>query len=371
MEDLRTMNDAVHIKPLTGLRFFAAMWVVLYHYWPKLQTDFTPALVEKGYLGVELFFTLSGFILCHVYLESFGEGRFKYGAFLWNRLARVYPLHIATLLGVMALGIGATVAGFGIDSNILDWDSLPANLLLLQAWGFAPQAAFNHPSWSISAEWFAYLTFPAFAWASWKLRHHPWMGAGLALGFMAILYPLYTALTGESLTQATIHWGALRIVPCFALGCAMHGLWRGGAVTSLRAGAVGAAFMGAGAVAAAVSGAPDLFAVAGFGGLILCLAGMAEHGSRFGSSQSLVYLGEISYSVYMICVPWKLLFVNAASKVLNTADDRLPWYIWLLFIASVVPLAAASYHLIERPARARMKLLMDSWAKRRSVAPVS
>ncbi|WGM41076.1 acyltransferase [Caulobacter sp. NIBR1757] len=368
------MNDAAHIKPLTGLRFFAAMWVVLYHYWPNLQVGagsalVEPALIGKGYLGVELFFTLSGFILCHVYLESFGEGRFRYGAFLWNRLARVYPLHLATLLGVMALGVGATAAGFAIDANILSWESLPANLLLLQAWGAAPQAAFNHPSWSISAEWFAYLTFPLFAWAAWRLRHRAWLGAGLALGFMAVLYPVYTALTGESLTEATIHWGILRIVPCFALGCAMHGLWRAGAVKTLRAGAVGAAFMGAGALMVAVSGAPDLLAVAGFGGLILCLAGMAEHGSRFASGQTSVYLGEISYSVYMICVPWKLLFVNAATRLLNTTDDRLPWYIWLLFIASVIPLAAASYHLIEKPARARMKLLMDSWAKRRSVAP--
>jgi peptidoglycan/LPS O-acetylase OafA/YrhL len=362
------MNDASHIKPLTGLRFFAAMWVVLYHYWPNLAVGFSPRLVEKGYLGVELFFVLSGFILCHVYLESFGEGRFKYGAFLWNRLARVYPLHIATLLGVIAMGIAAEVAGFGIDANVLGWSSLPANLLLVQAWGFAPHAAFNHPSWSISAEWFAYLSFPAFAWVAWRLRHRPWIAAGLALGFMAILYPTYQAVTGESLTEATIHWGALRIVPCFALGCAMHALWRSGAVRNLQAASIGAVFLGAGAILASVSGAPDGLVVAGFGGLILCLAGMAQHGSRFASGHGFVYLGEISYSVYMICVPWKLLFVNAATKLLNIEGDKLPWYIWLVFIASVVPLAAASYHLIERPARARMKLMHDSWAARRSVA---
>jgi peptidoglycan/LPS O-acetylase OafA/YrhL len=362
------MNDAAHIRPLTGLRFFAAMWVVFYHYWANLQIGFTPALVEKGYLGVELFFVLSGFILCHVYLEGFGERRFRFGSFLWNRLARVYPLHLATLLGVMALGLAASAAGMGIDAHILDWRSLPANLLLVQAWGLAPQAAFNHPSWSISAEWFAYLCFPLFAWAAWRLRDRPWLGAGLALALIGLVYPLYEALAGESLTQATIHWGALRIVPCFALGCAMHGLWRSGAVKTLRNAQCGAVFLGAGALIAALSGAPDLFVVAGFGGLILCLAGMAEHGSRFASGPGFVYLGEISYSVYMICIPWKLVFVNAASKLLGISDDRLPWYLWLLFIVSVVPLAAVSYHLIERPARARMKLMHDSWSRRRSVA---
>ncbi|NBB13851.1 acyltransferase family protein [Caulobacter sp. SLTY] len=362
------MNEAAHIRPLTALRFFAAMWVVLFHYWPNLQGAAPLAVIGKGYLGVELFFVLSGFILCHVYLESFGEGRFKYGAFLWNRLARVYPLHLATLLGVIALGLAATAAGFNVGDGVLDWASLPANLLMVQAWGLAPEAAFNHPSWSISAEWFAYLSFPAFAWASWRLRDRPWMGAGLALGFMAVLYPVFEALAGYSLTQATIHWGALRIVPCFALGCAMHGLWRAGAVRSLRHAATGACLMGAGALVAAIGGAPDVLSVAAFGGLILCLAGVAEHGSRFASGSGFVYLGEISYSIYMICVPWKLLFVNAATKLLNTTDNQLPWYIWLLFIASVVPLAAASYHLIERPARARMKLMHDSWAQRRSVA---
>jgi peptidoglycan/LPS O-acetylase OafA/YrhL len=58
------METPANIKPLTSLRFFAAMWVVLYHYWPHLAVPATPTFVAKGYLGVELFFILSGFILC-------------------------------------------------------------------------------------------------------------------------------------------------------------------------------------------------------------------------------------------------------------------------------------------------------------------
>src|SRR4051794_2329668 len=153
------MHDGAHIKPLTSLRFFAAYWVVLFHYWPKLAVSFTPAFVQKGYLGVELFFTLSGFILCHVYLTSVGEGRFHYGSFLWARLARVYPLHLATLAGMGLMALAALAAGFRIDPNILSWKALPANVLMVHAWGFAPVAGWNHPSWSISAEWFAYLSF--------------------------------------------------------------------------------------------------------------------------------------------------------------------------------------------------------------------
>jgi len=59
------MESPANIKPLTSLRFFAAIWVVMFHYWPHLAVTGTPALVAKGYLGVECFFVLSGFILCH------------------------------------------------------------------------------------------------------------------------------------------------------------------------------------------------------------------------------------------------------------------------------------------------------------------
>ncbi|MFA7261915.1 MAG: acyltransferase [Caulobacter sp.] len=361
------MQDAANIRPLTSLRFFAALWVVLFHYWPKLDVAFTPAMVAKGYLGVELFFVLSGFILCHVYLSAFGEGRFKYGSFLWNRLARVYPLHLATLAGMIGLGVAAGLAGVAIDSEILRWDALPANLLMVQAWGLAPAAAFNHPSWSISAEWFAYLSFPAFAFVAWKMRARPWLYAVVTLAAIAILYPTFQALTGKSLNQATIAWGALRIVPCFALGCAMHSLWRSGAVRGVRMAAIGALFSGAGLLAAVLLGAPDMVIVATFGGLILGLAGLAQHGSTFGSQAGLVYLGEISYSTYMICVPWKIIFVNAAARVLNLADEKLPLGLWLIFLVALVPLSAASYHLVEKPARERMKLMADSRRSRRVV----
>ena len=353
------MQDGANIKPLTSLRFFAAFWVVLFHYWPKLAVSFTPAFIEKGYLGVELFFTLSGFILCHVYLSSVGEGRFKYGSFLWARLARVYPLHLATLAGVGLLAAAALAIGFSIDHNILSWVSLPANVLMLHAWGLAPVAGWNHPSWSISAEWFAYLSFPAFAWLALKLRDRPYAALAGAVVLMAALYAGFEAVAGFPLTRATIAWGALRIVPCFALGCATYLVWRAGAADRRNQAALGAVFFGAGIAISAQFGAPDCVIVAGFAGLILSLAKLARSGSSFGSHPAFVYLGEISYSVYMICIPWQLLFVNVAAKILHLSDKKLPWYAWVFFIASLVPLSAASYHLIEKPARHRMKLMAD------------
>lgn len=350
-----------NLKPLTSMRFLAALWVVMFHYWPKLDlgsaTGWTPGFVAQGYLGVELFFVLSGFILCHVYLESFGTEKFRYGSFLWARLARVYPLHLATLIGVGVLALGATIAGFSIDGNIMDWASLPANLTMTHAWGLAPQAAWNHPSWSISAEWFAYLTFPAFAFVAWKLRARPGVALLLATAGLFSTYAVFETLAGFPLTQATIHWGALRIVPCFAYGCAAYLAWRAGGLK--RPGAMVLASTALIVVCAALQ-LWDGVTVALFGVLILGLAGLSGRGGLLESKTG-VWLGEVSYSVYMVCVPWKLLAINAASR-LTGGEEHLPWWLWIPIVVAIVPIAGLSHHLIERPARDAMR----RWADRRA-----
>jgi peptidoglycan/LPS O-acetylase OafA/YrhL len=349
------VESPANIKPLTSLRFFAAMWVVLFHYWPHLASASTPPLVAKGYLGVECFFVLSGFILCHVYLPPFEAGRFNYGDFIWARIARIYPLHIATMAGIGLMAAGALALGLTVDPNVLSLPALPANLALVQAWGLSPVAGWNHPSWSISAEWFAYLTFPVFASATLVLRRWPGLAVAGALALLAGLYVGFERFAGLPLTQATIAWGALRIVPCFALGCALYLAWRSG-VADRRKALAGAAFFGFGALVCAQFGAPDMLTVSAFGGLIISLAQVSKSGGRLGSHPFLVYLGEVSYAIYMVCIPWGVLFVDLAVKILGLHSKQLPLPLWLIFFVSVIPVAAIAHHLIERPARERLKL---------------
>ena len=346
------MTDAQQIHPLTALRFFAAFWVVLFHYWPALTTAGAPLFVAKGYLGVELFFVLSGFILCHVYRTQVETGGFNYGGFLWARLARIYPLHLATLIGMGLLAGAAGAAGFAVDPNILSWEALPANLLLVQAWGFAPVAGWNHPSWSISAEWFAYLTFPLFAWAALALKARPLVAVGLAAVFMAGLYAGFEALAGHPLTLATISWGALRIVPCFALGCALYLVYRKAPLKApWTASAVSFGLM----VLSAALGLWDGITVLLAGALILSLASLPNERAGWLASKPAVYLGEISYSVYMVCVPWKLLAVNLAAKLTDAPDKQLQLFVWLAILALLPVVAALSYHLVEHPARKALR----------------
>ena len=99
----------------------------------------------------------------------------------------------------------------------------------------------------------------------------------------------------------------------------------------------------------------DSLVVATFGAMIFSLASLASAGENTGGGKLFVYLGEISYSIYMICIPWKLIYVNLVCRLGGFDKTHLPIVVWLLFLVSVIPLAALSYHLIERPARGFMR----------------
>jgi peptidoglycan/LPS O-acetylase OafA/YrhL len=155
------------IASLTSLRGIAALLVVLHHFHdsfgPALDPDRFTGFFALGYLWVDFFFILSGFILAEVYWRAFraAPGPATYRAFLVRRIARIYPLHLLMLLAFLGLEtlkllLGGIVA-FGEGRRPA---SLVTNLLLVQAWGTDGILTWNNPSWSISAEWAAYLLFP-------------------------------------------------------------------------------------------------------------------------------------------------------------------------------------------------------------------
>jgi len=360
----------LNLKSLTSLRFFAAMWVVAYHFWPNLGLAM-PAVIAKGYLGVELFFVLSGFILCHVYLENFGQGRFNYREFLWARLARIYPVHLAVLLGLMLLIATAAMMGVSAGDKLLIWPSLPAQLTLTQAWGLSPLGGWNHPSWSISAEWFAYLSFPAFAVVAWRLISRPRLALVFALALVVALNIGFQAVAGFPLTKATLLWGALRIVPCFALGCAVWLAWRANLVVGKSSG-LGLALMAlSGVLAAALLQAPDFVAVALFGALILGLAAISTSGSSFLAQPALVYLGEVSFAVYMVCIPWESVFTQGLGKVVGLEPSHMPVSLWLALYVGVIPVAMVLHHAVERPMRTLMRRHGPPFGRATAAAPAA
>src|SRR5438477_9139741 len=140
-----------------------------------ISRRFTPerytGAVYKGYLAVDMFFVLSGFVITHAYKESFAQrvtGR-HYSDFLKARVARIYPLHITVLLLFVATATAERAASYALRGSFepipllgeRSLGGLLANLVMLQGL-WARELSWNDPSWSISLEFLAYLLFPVF-----------------------------------------------------------------------------------------------------------------------------------------------------------------------------------------------------------------
>lgn len=161
-----TAPERTFIAPLTGIRALAAFWVFLRHYRTELLDAFPgmhllAPLMNVGYLGVDLFFILSGFILTVTHLETMAtnyDWRKSLG-FLWLRLGRVWPLTAVVLMLFGSYFVAMFVlTGDPAYAAQVDVPRLVEHLLLVHAW-YPHVLDWNGLDWSISAEWLAYLTF--------------------------------------------------------------------------------------------------------------------------------------------------------------------------------------------------------------------
>jgi len=155
--------QSTHIKPLTGVRFFAAAWVVLHHFHPWLfmlcpVLRWCDPFTTTGYEAVPFFFLLSGFILSHNYFSEYSLAR--HPKFIFLRFARLWPVHFATLFLVILTPGMLTMSGDRLRS-------LVEELLMVRSW-FDSGPMWNAPAWSISAEWFAYIFVFPLTWFLFK-----------------------------------------------------------------------------------------------------------------------------------------------------------------------------------------------------------
>ena len=213
------MKHDGEIHNLTGIRAIAAFWVVLLHAQHievlSAQTwlHATP-FINRGYLAVDLFFVLSGFIIPYVYHQKFAAAPTlkTYEKYLLLRWARLYPNHFVIFLLYVGLMLAAAAIGKPLDSEGYSGTQALAHLLLIQAWPLGIGLGWNWPSWSISAEFFAYsLLFPAYAWL---LRKNAplWFMLSLLLVLWLLAWG-YGQWSGHGFR--TFHSGLLRIAPEF------------------------------------------------------------------------------------------------------------------------------------------------------------
>ena len=334
---------SAYIPALTGLRGMAAFWVFLY----QLIWNQSIPVVRDGYLGVDVFFLLSGFVLSHVYYADFARiSRHDYLRFLKLRLARIYPLHLFTtlVLGIAVAAFPSFVDRYDNHQEIFSATSFVANLVLVQRWIYWWPLTWNQPAWSLSAEWLAYLIFPLMTASIHRLRS-PLLCvyfAGGALLLLATLSALEHGLDFHNLG------GLLRMATEFTAGCLLYRFQRTGSRLPVLP-----CTMAAVALVGAALSFRVLLCLAPFGlALVVMLAAQPEGPVAFAlSRRPIIFLGEISYSLYLF--DWMMIqFSNALLAATAPTTDAMALAWKLATGALILSASVAGYYGIERPARA-------------------
>jgi peptidoglycan/LPS O-acetylase OafA/YrhL len=382
------------LKPLTGLRFLAALIVVFSHratwWWPGIvPTPREPGLARGLVLGiagimdkgggaaVTLFFVLSGFILAYTYLHTGAELRGGSRAFYVARVARIYPVYVLGL----AIAVAPYLLWHGDASAATCSGGDPAMVRnvamvsLAQAWLPFSAACWNPPSWSLSAEAFFYLLFPLTVAAICHLTRRQLRNMMAALWVVELALQLaYLALHPPGLAGVywlrVIYYNPLACLPTFLIGVALGRLFAI-AHTQAPAGRERRAWTGK-LASLSLCGSAALLAMTGwlhgplsFGPLcdavvmpILALLVYAlawGHGrlAAFFALPVMVALGEASYALYILHEPiwdWTTRFLPAPPRGAPTCLPFLLAYLCLLLALSLLTM-----RMIEQPARTAIR----------------
>ncbi len=353
---------------LDSLRGICAVIVTLFHF--RVTSHFFDVpLVRHGWLFVDFFFVLSGFVICHAYGRRLAQHEVSAKAFMVLRLGRVYPVHIAVIAAMVAMEMLLLTAPFAAISDRQAFDgarSIPAllsNAMLLNSFGLHDHLTWNGPSWSIGAEVWTYAVFVAlFVLGGRHARLLTMVAGGLALMFLLAASPLYL--------NTTYQFGFVRSLMGFALGVAVQTIYTsgyrlGGSVAEAAICMICIAFVHFMVAGPVTLFAPFLFAIA-----VWVVASEGGFVSRALRHRFLLWLGTISYSIYMVHA-----FVQARiGDVIQLAGDNLglrvsngsvgefptsmivatPWIgdlLTMTMLALVGLTAAASYRWIELPGR--------------------
>jgi peptidoglycan/LPS O-acetylase OafA/YrhL len=345
-----------NIKALTGLRFIAAFYIFLFHIDMPYRNPLTylhprvEVLIQQGRLGVTLFFVLSGFILTYSHLHSFTftkpEGFRSIFPFLYKRLARIYPVYLTGLL--LCLGISAYYKSLPELKIIV----LSATFLLSYFPGLAMQW-YDGAAWSVGNEVFFYLMFP-FAFVLLRSFNHKVLLL-ILLAIFIILGSIIRILTTGYLPRpypAIFDWFYCfppTRFPEFLTGVVAALLvfkfnWKIPVWVSLFLLAISAFFL-------STTPPPMVHNWLILPTFVALLAVLAQPEQSFIfkwlGSKPMQYLGQISYSFYIIQIPLTFILINLIiEKKLNQADWKIAPIAFLINLAGAILL----YEVIEKNA---------------------
>ncbi len=327
---------------LDSWRGIAACMVALMHVSAYSHIE-QLALVRNAYLFVDFFFVLSGFVIASTYQERLAGG-FGVGRFMLLRLGRLYPLHLAVLAAFWAYDFPPADRA----------DTALSHLLLIHSLGEVQPTLWNVPSWSISTELFAYLVF-ALAVSATRGR----VERLLAVALVALPIVIYVVKGDMSGTHRV---GLIRCLYGFAAGAAAWHVFRrfreripsSTAAEGWVVAAVLVFVMLVGREPLSIA-APAVFAAS-----VLVFARQGGAVSRVLVRRPFLFLGAVSYSIYMThyFIARRSVELVAFAKgqgiplVDSLGADRWTGDVALcVYLAIVIAVSAGTYRFIEAPCR--------------------
>lgn len=335
----------IELPALTSLRGIAALSVLLFHA-NNLASNVAgapqSAFLRHGHLAVDLFFFLSGFVLTHVYgraLVADNSWR-QLRAFFWARFCRLYPIALFTTAMFLIVA----------PSLLLAPHQMMASLLFMQV-PWLRHVYLNPPSWSVSAEIYAYLLFPFIAPAI--LRIGRISAAVLAAGCFVIV-------TGDHFVASHVNqaagWQALvRSIPEFTTGVFAYRLYTDDTLGAVWRSTLALPCLALAIVTAAWANVSDAVIVGLMPALLLTAVSNSGWPQFILSAGPLRWLGEISYSVYMFQMLVILIATRFSGQLVNWGLDDI-WFQLIVVVASIAA-GAIVHRRVDAPARAALRRL--------------
>jgi peptidoglycan/LPS O-acetylase OafA/YrhL len=385
----------VYLTTLTPLRGIAALMMVVFHFnlfvMPVIDPDITQ-LHRRWYLLVDFFFILSGFIM--VYGSGFADrvSAAAFGRYMTARFARIYPLHLLTLLWVVGVYIWVVrLSHVTLDATtalVFDPAAIPLHILMLHGFNTVWTATWNTPAWSIGSEWLMYLLFP---FLMPVFRRIPMVGKWVLVALIAGLYAALTRPLPSGLRLKPwlphIPWmidnimfpaSFFRCLAGFLLGMITHELYQQQwAATGLKRGIVFVG-LGVGLVVTWHFLLPDLLTVWVFPLLILGAAYNTSRVATMLKTKLFQRLGDWSYSIYMVHIP--IMFTFLAVQLVNPpAPKPAPTAVQyglqgpitcLIYVILVLAVSALTYRFVEVPARRWLNARLIANSNRQPVAAI-
>jgi peptidoglycan/LPS O-acetylase OafA/YrhL len=366
-----------HLFTLDLLRAAAALAVVIYH-WEHFSGAYLPAnagvnpplhavlkgLYAQGWQAVNLFFTLSGFVFYWLYSQPIADRRIRAGDFTLRRISRLYPLHFATLLAVAM--IQPLVINYLGHPFVYDHNrplTFAEHLLLVSAWIPGAPFSFNGPAWSISVEVFLYALFfvvCSLRWTTW--RHALLLSAFGLIGERLGMQPLSDGIIGFFLGGFAFHLYArlreratpaqlnLLLLAAIAAWFLVPYLVRNRFFYDSVREALGGRWNVAGKDLIGfflLSASSYVYTLVLFPFTILALA-LNDARWRHASAR-FAFLGNLSYSIYLLHFPLQLVFLLIVLKKGFPTTVLLSPLGLATFLVVLLAVSFASYYRFERP----------------------